>query len=91
MLDFTYEDTIDAPSDVVFEIMADLPAYKDWNPFVTAEIGKAGLNEVVKGKSFLGKSTVSYRHRIYEFTPGKSICWKDFGLAALVFHWVIVR
>ena len=83
MLDFFYEETIDAPSEVVFGLIEDLPAYADWNPFVTADSGSAGLNQVVKGKSFLGPFTVSYRHKIYEFTPGKSLCWKDFGLVAL--------
>lgn len=83
MLDFVYQETIDAPPEVVFQLIEDLPAYADWNPFITADSGSAGLNQVVKGKSFLGPFTVAYRHKIYEFTPGKSLCWKDFGLVAL--------
>ena len=83
MLDFIYEETINAPADAVFDVIADLSAYKDWNPFVTAETGQAGINEVITGKSFLGGKAVSYRHRIYEMTPGRSLCWRDFGFPAL--------
>ena len=83
MLDFVYEETIDAPAELVFGVIENLPAYVDWNPFITADSGSAGLHQVVKGKSFLGPFTVSYRHKIYEFTPGRSLCWKDFGLVAL--------
>ena len=83
MLDFIHEEIIDAPSDVVFSLIADLPAYAEWNPFITAESGASALHEIVTGKSFLGPFTVRYRHKIYELTPGKSLCWKDFGLVAL--------
>ena len=83
MLDFIHEETIDAPPEVVFGLIADLPAYAEWNPFITADSGLPALNEIVKGKSFLGPFTVSYRHKIYELTPGKSLCWRDFGLVAL--------
>ena len=83
MLEFTHEETIDAPVEVVFDLLSDLPNYEKWNPFVTAESGIAKLDEVIKGKSFLGNMTVAYRHVIYEYKPNESIRWKDFGLPAI--------
>jgi uncharacterized membrane protein len=83
MLDYLFEDTIDAPIEIVFDLISDLSNYKQWNPFVTVESGIASMDEVISGQSFLGKMTVPYRHKIYEFTPNKTLRWRDFGLLAI--------
>ena len=82
MLDFTHQETIHAPPEAVFDLMADLQNYNEWNPFVTVESGTARMGEVVTGKARLRGREVPYRHKIYEFIPGKRLSWKDFGLLA---------
>lgn len=37
--------TIDAPTDVVWEVLTDLDGYADWNPFIIESSGRATLGE----------------------------------------------
>lgn len=83
MWEFTHTEIIDAPCEKVFRIISDLPNYKNWNPFLVSASGNVEVGGVVKGKSFLGKITTPYRHKIFEFIPNKSLCWRDFGFASL--------
>jgi uncharacterized protein YndB with AHSA1/START domain len=82
MWEFRFEVTIDAPVEIVFTLISDLPNYQNWNPFLVAASGTTGVGEVVSGKSVLGRVTTSYRHRIFEYIPNRSLCWRDFGLRA---------
>ncbi len=84
MWEFTHEETIDAPLNIVFNLISDLPNYQNWNPFLIQANGKVAVGEVVSGKSVLGKFTTSYRHKIFESTPNKSLCWRDFGFPSLL-------
>jgi hypothetical protein len=83
MWEFTHEETIDAPVEVVFGLMSDLLKYRNWNPFLITCSGRVEMGGVVSGKSVLGKSTTSYRHKIFEYVPNRSLCWHDFGLLSL--------
>ena len=86
MWQFTHEEMIDAPVEVVFKIIADLPDYPNWNPFLKSANGKVELGGIISGKSVVGKYTTSYRHKIFELVPNKSLCWQDFGIMALFVH-----
>jgi hypothetical protein len=86
MWEFTHEETIGAPVEVVFSLMTDLPKYKDWNPFLVTCSGQVEIGGVVSGKSVLGKATTSYRHKIFEYVPNRSLCWHDFGLLSLLVY-----
>jgi uncharacterized membrane protein len=86
MWQFTHEEMIDAPVEVVFKIIADLPGYPNWNPFLKSANGKVEVGGVISGKSVVGKYTTSYRHKIFELIPNKSLCWQDFGFMALFVH-----
>jgi len=77
---------LEAPVDVVFDLITDLPNYKNWNPFLVTCSGKVELGGVVSGKSVLGKATTSYRHKIFEYVPNRSLCWHDFGLLSLLVY-----
>jgi len=83
MWEFTHEETIDASAEVVFGLISDLPNYHNWNPFLITAIGEIEIGGVVSGKSVLGKYTTSYRHRIFEYIPNNSLCWRDFGVPSL--------
>ena len=83
MWEFTHEEIIDAPVEQVFSLLIDLPSYQNWNPFLIEAKGQIETGGVVTGKSVLGKMTTSYRHKILELTPNKSLCWRDFGFPSL--------
>ena len=36
---------IDAPPEVVWEVLTDLAAYGEWNPFITSSVGTAEVGE----------------------------------------------
>lgn len=82
MWEFTYERTINAPPEQVFKLLVDLPGYPEWNPFLIQVAGPVELGGVVTGKSVLGRSTASFRHKIFDFVPNRRLCWRDFGLMA---------
>ncbi|MBN2099341.1 MAG: SRPBCC domain-containing protein [Dehalococcoidia bacterium] len=86
MWEFTHEQTIDAPVEVVFRLMTDLPSYRNWNPFLVTCSGPVEIGGVVSGKSVLGKARTSYRHKIFEYVPNSSLCWHDFGLLSLLVY-----
>ncbi len=79
MWQFEHQEIIDAPVEVVFKLISDLPNYPNWNPFLIIARGKVEMGGVISGKSVLGKHTTSYRHKIFEYIPNKSLCWHDFG------------
>ena len=82
MWEFVHEESIHAPADVVFQLMSDLPRYKDWNPFLVEASGDIRMGGVVNGKSNLGWTVTPYRHRIFDYALNQSLCWRDFGFVA---------
>jgi uncharacterized membrane protein len=76
---FEHQEIIDAPVEVVFKLISDLPNYPNWNPFIIIARGKVEMGGVISGKSVLGKRTTSYRHKIFQYIPNRSLCWHDFG------------
>jgi len=83
MWEFTHEDTIDASPETVFCLISDLPNYENWNPFLIIASGQVEIGGIVSGKSVLGRFTTSYRHKIFEYIPNRSLCWRDFGFPSL--------
>ena len=83
MWEFTHEETIDAPPETVFGLISDLPNYKKWNPFLIIASGNVEMDGIVTGKSVMGRFTTSYRHKIFEYIPNRSLCWRDFGFTSL--------
>ena len=83
MWEFTHEETMDASPETVFRLISDLPNYKKWNPFLIIASGNVEMGGIVTGKSVLGRFTTSYRHKIFEYIPNRSLCWRDFGFPSL--------
>ena len=83
MWEFTHREIIEAPCEDVFRIISDLPNYGKWNPFLVTSSGNVEVGGIVKGKSVIGTMTTSYRHRIFNLIQNESLCWRDFGFAAL--------
>ncbi len=82
MWEYTYETTMDAPPEVVYGLIANLSDYQNWNPFIVQAEGTLGLGQVITGRASMGRFRLPYSHRIYEYIPGKSLCWRDFGPGA---------
>ena len=83
MWEFTHEETIDASPEIVFRLISDLRNYENWNPFLIIASGQVEIGGIVSGKSVLGRFTTSYRHKIFEYVPNRSLCWRDFGFPSL--------
>ncbi len=73
MWQFEHQEIIDAPVEVVFRLISDLPNYPNWNPFLIIARGKVEMGGVISGKSVLGKHTTSYRHKIFEYIPNRFV------------------
>ena len=86
MWNFTYEETIKARPEKVFDLIKDFSKSASWNPFVVSASGPAELGGVIRGKVKLGYIKLSFRHKIIEYIQNKSVCWRDFGLVALLFY-----
>lgn len=86
MWKFTYEETIEARPEKVFDLIKDFSKSANWNPFVVSASGPAELGGVVRGKVKLGFVKLSFRHKIVEYIRNKSVCWRDFGLVARLFY-----
>ncbi len=80
MWEFEVHEEIYAPVEAVFDLMSRIEDYPEWNPFIVRVQGEARLGEVVSGLSKLGPFQLPFRHRIYEYLPGRCIAWKDFGV-----------
>jgi hypothetical protein len=86
MWKFTYEETIDAQIERVFHLISDFSISASWNPFVISASGPAELGGVIRGTVKMGIFKIPFRHKIFEYVHNKSVCWRDFGLIALLFY-----
>ncbi|HEY1540208.1 MAG TPA: SRPBCC domain-containing protein [Solirubrobacteraceae bacterium] len=72
------ETTIDvvAPPDAVWAVLVDLPAYADWNPFITRAGGRpaAGERLTLKLQQAKGRG-LTIRPKVLVAEPGRELCW----------------
>ncbi len=70
---------IDAPDHLVYEVIADLPHYREWNPWIYHAEGQAtpGGRVVVKMR-MLGKERC-FDHRVLSTQPPHTFHWCDVG------------
>ena len=68
---------IDAPAERVWEVVSDLTAYAEWNPFVVKASGDlrpgARLEITIAAP---GMKPVSFRPRVLDLEPGHLVRWK---------------
>lgn len=68
---------IDAPAERVWDIVRDLPAYAEWNPFIIRASGEprvGGRLEVTIEAP--GMKPVTFRPRVLDHVPGHLLRWK---------------
>lgn len=66
---------IDAPPQVVWDILLDLERYGEWNPFVIRVKGRAGVGEPVTLTVKMGGRTIKQRLVIRRFEPPSTLVW----------------
>ncbi len=68
---------IDAPADLVWRVVSDLPNYEEWNPFIIRAAGDlrvgAHLDVAIRAP---GMKPVGFKPRVLDLEPGRLIRWK---------------
>jgi hypothetical protein len=67
---------IDAPPDVVWEVLTDLDGYADWNPFITSSVGKPEVGEkLVNRMEPPGGKAMTFKPQVTVVEDGKTFEW----------------
>jgi hypothetical protein len=68
---------IDAPPARVWEVLVDLPAYREWNPFIVEAAGKVAAGETLSLRMALpGRDPVEIEPRLLVVEPERELRWK---------------
>jgi NAD(P)-dependent dehydrogenase (short-subunit alcohol dehydrogenase family)/uncharacterized protein YndB with AHSA1/START domain len=76
---FEVVQTIAAPPERVYEILADVAAYAEWNPWVVELRGTAGVGDTIAARVKLGARTMKLGHEVLVAEPGARFGWCDRG------------
>lgn len=67
---------IDAPPEVVWDVLVDLAAYADWNPFIVSSEGRPVVGERLKNRlEPPGGRAVTFRPVVTEVEPQRRLEW----------------
>lgn len=68
---------IDAPPARVWDVLVDLPAYTEWNPFIVEASGKVAVGETLSLRMALpGWEPMTIEPRLLVVEPGRELRWK---------------
>jgi hypothetical protein len=68
---------IDAPATRVWDIVRDLPAYAEWNPFIIRASGEPRVGERLNVTiAAPGMKPASFTPRVLDLEPGRLLRWK---------------
>ena len=68
---------IDVPATRVWDIVRDLPAYAEWNPFIIRASGEPQVGERLNVTiAAPGMKPVSFTPRVLDLEPGRLLRWK---------------
>ncbi len=79
---------IDAPTDAVFAVLADLATWHTWNPVITQIRGELRVGAPVAFKIAVVERVppLRLRAKLVEFEPGRALAWRGGLPAMLVGH-----
>jgi hypothetical protein len=67
---------IDAPIDAVWEVLTDLAAYPDWNPFIVSSEGRADVGERLTNRMHPpGGRAITFKPTVTVVEPGVTFEW----------------
>ena len=70
------EITIEAPPEVVWDVLVDLPGYQRWNPFIVEAQGRAEVGtRLVNRLQPPGGTSVTFKPTVTEVDAGRSFEW----------------
>jgi hypothetical protein len=68
---------IDAPPARVWSVLVDLPAYREWNPFIVDASGEVAVGETLSLRMALpGRSAMTIRPTLLVVEPERELRWK---------------
>ena len=68
---------IDAPASRVWEVLVDLPAYSQWNPFIVQARGTVAVGEKLSlAMALPGRDPMTIEPRLLVVDPGRELRWK---------------
>ena len=68
---------IDAPPSRVWAVIVDLPAYREWNPFIVEAAGRVTVGETLSLRMALpGRSPMTIKPRVLVVDPNRELRWK---------------
>jgi hypothetical protein len=68
---------IDAPAARVWEVLVDLPAYPEWNPFIVEASGTVAVGEELSLRMVLpGREPMAIEPRLLVVNPERELRWK---------------
>ena len=70
------EVTIDAPAEVVWDVLTDLDRYPEWNPFIVESTGTPSVGARLTNRlQPPGGKAMTFRPTVTEFEPGATFEW----------------
>jgi hypothetical protein len=68
---------IDAPPQRVWDVLVDLPAYRDWNPFIVEASGTVAVGDTLSLRMALpGREPMTIEPRVLVADAGRELRWK---------------
>ncbi len=84
MATITHSIEINAEAPRVWDVIADLPGYADWNPFLVAGGGDVVASGRMRLRMQLGSRSMRFAPTVQEVDPGRRIRWLGrFGLPGI--------
>lgn len=72
----TTEIEIDAPTEIVWEVLTDLARYPEWNPFITSAEGRVEVGQRLTNRlQPPGGRAMTFRPTVTEVDPGRVFEW----------------
>ncbi|MGZ4766423.1 MAG: SRPBCC family protein [Ilumatobacteraceae bacterium] len=80
-----YSIEIAAPPQAVWDVLIDVDAYTEWNPFLTLDRAPAAVGDRLSITIRPGRRKMTFRPTVTAFVPGREISWLGRLLAPGIF------